>query len=103
MRDEFRSHQRSFKQRHPGRPGTAVRYPGALQRRAAAFTRERRSQGAELAAIAEELGVGIGTLRRWLGQYPAAFRKVQVVPVPTPPSRISGSAVLLTPQGFRVE
>lgn len=59
LRGEFARHR----DQHGGRA-----YPLLLRTRAVAYVSERTRQGASTLEIAAELGVGEGTVARWLGQ-----------------------------------
>ena len=88
-----------------GRPPTAVRYPAAVRHQVMAIARRRQAEGADVSAIAREVGVAPWTLALWLRKPArAVVRAVQVLPdaaradPPTAPR-----PVLITPRGIRVE
>lgn len=88
-----------------GQPPRAVRYPTDIRRRVTAIARRRRRQGADVKAIAREVGVAPWTLALWLRQ-PAVPRLRAVAVVPDPLPAVAAAArrpVLITPQGLRVE
>ena len=80
--------------------GVGRRYPLALRRLAVAVARERSDE--PLARLAGELGISVVSLQRWLEQSePVQFRPVEI----SFESANGGAeeAVLVTPQGYRVE
>ncbi|MCB1033363.1 MAG: helix-turn-helix domain-containing protein [Acidobacteria bacterium] len=91
-----------------GRPSPGYRYPEALRALAVEVASGQLADGWSLAAVAEALGVGIGTLRRWLDGAPSSsssLRAVEVVGDETGPwedSRDCG-LVLVTAAGHRIE
>lgn len=92
--------------RHLGeRTGTAIRYSHALRRRAVAWAKRRHEAGAAVAAIARELGLRPRTLRLWLREptRKPCLRRLALDLAPGLPAPLPGPAVLVTPQGFRVE
>lgn len=88
-----------------GRPPTAVRYPNAIRQQVTAIARRRRAEGANVPAIAREIGVAPWTLELWLRQPAAAV--IRAVAVVSEAPRSSGAPgagpVLITPEGLRVE
>lgn len=95
IRNQVRTHTRS-------RPATSVRYPAAVREAAVALARERTREGRSISRTAKELGLRPRTLWLWMRQGRAPrLRPVAVVTAP----RDAGAtrAVLVTPQGFRVE
>ncbi|MGH2608134.1 MAG: hypothetical protein ACRDHF_03510 [Tepidiformaceae bacterium] len=65
------------------------------------IARKRRGAGVAIAAVARELGVRPRALRIWL-ESPARPR-LRRVAIATAPVAAIDRAVLITPQGFRVE
>jgi transposase-like protein len=88
-----------------GRPPTAVRYPVTIRRRVTALARRRQAGGADVTAIAREIGVAPWTLALWLRRpRRAVMRTVDVVPDAPRATDAAGSGpVVITPQGLRVE
>jgi hypothetical protein len=105
MDRDARKLRRTVARLQEGQARTAVRYPGDLRQRVMAFARRRQRQGADVTAIAREVGVAPWTLALWLRRPVAAHvRAVDVVPdaVPVAGGPEAGP-VLITPRGFRVE
>ena len=88
-----------------GRKGVRLRYPGNLRRQALSYCSERQRQGGSLKKIAEELGIHGWSLNRWIreAKKKAEFVKVEVQPPSKPNPAATGSCVLVTPEGYRVE
>lgn len=88
-----------------GRPPTAVRYPRAIRQHVTAIARRRRAEGANVPAIAREIGVAPWTLALWLRTPASAvIRAVDVVPeAPRHRAVAVTGPVLITPEGVRVE
>lgn len=88
---------------------TAIRSPAPFRMAALALARPRVKRGTSIARVARALGLPPQSLGRWLRESPRApaLRPVTValtpapVPRPTPPPE--RGAVLITPQGLRVE
>ena len=87
-----------------GRPPSQIRYPDEFRQAVVALARHR-GPGPSVARLARALGVAEPTLTKWLRPRPAAaLRPVALVAsTPPPASAPAGGAVLLTPQGWRVE
>jgi hypothetical protein len=85
-----------------GRAPRGVRYPVKLRAEVAALARD----APRLAQLATALGLPPGTITRWERRAPRrALRRITIGPEPIaklPPSAPSG-AVVVTPQGWRVE
>ena len=77
------------------------RYPAELRAAAATFARSLVAAGGSIGQVAQDLGVPPVTLRRWmLATATAGFRPVEVEISGRP---AVGSAVVITPDGYRVE
>src|SRR2546428_12927831 len=72
MDDRVRRIRAEISRLRHGRPPTAVRYPSALRQHVMAIARRRRAAGANLPAIAREMGVAPWTLALWLRNPSAA-------------------------------
>ena len=85
----------------PGR----CRYPRDLKEAAVDYGRRRRSEGATVKAICQELGLRHWTLHKWLrsGQERFLPVKVKKATVPTRSIPGAGAPVLTTPGGYRVD
>jgi len=105
MDNRVRSIRAAISRLRHGRPPTAVRYPRAIRRQVTAIARRRQAHGADVAAIAREIGVAPWTLALWLRQPTAAvIRAVDVVPEAPRHSAVAvAGPVLITPEGVRVE
>src|SRR5712692_3138167 len=66
MDDRVRRIRAEISRLRHGRPPTAVRYPSALRQHVTAIARRRRAAGANVPAIAREMGVAPWTLALWL-------------------------------------
>jgi hypothetical protein len=88
-----------------GKQPTAVRYPRSVRLKVTAIARRRQAEGADVAAIAREVGVAPWTLALWLRKAsPAVMRAVDVVlDAPRPGASAPDGPVLVTPQGIRIE
>lgn len=92
-----------------GRPGPGCRYPEALRSLAVEVVSARLAEGWSLATVAEELGVGVVTLRRWFEAAPvrrSPLRAIEVVgddPASADASTPGEGLVLTTAGGHRVE
>lgn len=87
-----------------GERGRGKRYPAELRGRVAAWAQGRREAGASWVDVAQELGLGLDTVRRWcVPKKPAVTSRsllpVRVVESPAEPARL----ILVSPNGFRVE
>jgi hypothetical protein len=87
-----------------GERGRGKRYSTELRGRVAAWAQSRRQIGASWVDIAQELGLGLDTVRRWcVSKKPVATGRsllpVRVVESPAAPSGL----VVVSPNGFRVE
>lgn len=75
----------------------------ALRVEAIHYARTRRQGGASRRTIAEELGVSLVTVRRYLGERSAGSSGELRAVVVTPSTHASHGAVVVTPNGFRIE
>ena len=88
-----------------GERGRGKRYSTELRGRVAAWAQGRRRAGAGWVDIAQELGLGLDTVRRWCGSKKPgvvtsrSLLPVRVVESPAEPARL----ILVSPNGFRVE
>lgn len=84
--------------------GRGRRISAALRERAVAWALSQRQAGASWVGIAQELGLGLDTVRRWcLPQKPTAVSR-SLLPVKVVESTAErGTLSLLSPNGFRVE
>ncbi len=110
MHDGMAGFRRRVERHFGGPAGRGVRYPEELRAEAVSLARAAMDGGASLGSVAAELGVGAGTLRRWLEAPPASsWRAVEVVAEPEPlaecPAESSSRAglVLITSHGHRLE
>jgi hypothetical protein len=65
-----------------GRPGPGDRYPEGLRGLAVEVAAAELARGRRLGEVAEALGVGAATMRRWLGSVPgqgSCLRAVEVI------------------------
>ena len=92
-----------------GRPKRGDRYSAILKEQAVALALDLGSQGERLGAVATTLGVGVGTLQRWVEATPhgpSRMRKVEVVETDGSLIQDQGSSkglTLATASGHRVE
>lgn len=92
-----------------GRPGRGARYSASLRCEALEIVEERLASGERLSSIAGELGVGVGTLQRWLEIAPSTapgLRSVELVEIEQPcglPLGAGAGLSLITAEGHRVE
>jgi hypothetical protein len=63
------------------RPGAGSRYPESLQTQAVEMGLEAQSHGDRLGQVADALGVGIGTLHRWIESNPPRPPRLRTVEV----------------------
>lgn len=89
------------RQRRQG--GLRTRYPFSLRQQVARHARERLAAGERLASIAVSLDMALASLQRWVAtQSSERLRPVQVG-VASRSGRASGTGVLVTPSGLRIE
>ena len=104
MDEEIRRLRAEAQRLAQGKTHSQVRYPQTFRRAAVALTRMRIRRGDSVARLAQDVGVSVPTLTKWLR--PTAvpmLRPVAVTPGPTPERHAVGTAVLITPHGVRVE
>lgn len=97
-----------FGGRHPGR---GARYPSAFRAEASEIATASLAHGGYLGSVAIQLGVAVGTLRRWIDaaapQRVGQLRTVEVVETGGAASVLGhdrgGRLVLVTAGGHRVE
>ncbi len=103
---EFRLRVESY---FGGRPRRGARYSVGLRAQAVELALAQMARGERLGAVASALGIGVGTLQRWLeatGDSAGRLREVEVVetgerPVQDRDGR--GGLALATASGHRVE
>jgi len=91
-----------------GCQGPGVRYPEALRALAVQVALGAVGQGQRLSTVARELGVGVGTLQRWVEAVPresGSLRAVEVVSddAGAREQNAPDGLVLVTAAGHRVE
>jgi len=64
-----------------GRPRRGVRYCATLRTQAEELASAQLSRGDRLSEVAVALGVGVGTLRRWMEAAPPGSRRLRQVEV----------------------
>lgn len=89
-----------FRREAKARPNQ--KYPEELRRMAAKYARRRVTAGAAIASIAKELGVAEQSLRNWMGT-DSDFRRVQVIESVPAEQSDTGTLVLTSPSGYRLE
>jgi hypothetical protein len=110
MHDGMAGFRRRVERHFGGPAGRGGRYPEELRSEAVSLARAAMDGGASLGSVAVELGVGAGTLSRWL-EAPSArsWRAVEVVAEPevaavSPVEPFSSPGlVLITSRGHRLE
>jgi len=104
MDEEIRRLRAEAQRLAQGKAGHQIRYSPTFRRAAVALARVRLRQGGSVARLAQEVGVSIPTLTKWLR--PATLgmlRPVTVTAVPMTERHGVSRAVLITPHGVRVE
>lgn len=90
-----------------GERGRGKRYPAELRGRVVAWAQRRRQAGAGWVDIAEELGLGLDTVRRWcIPKKPVVVTGRSLLPVRVvegPAEHTHAQLILVSPNGFRVE
>lgn len=100
LADEFIRRRRSLP------AGRGTRYQGPLRQLAVDFAAEAKAAGWSANRIARRLGVSWATLERWCEAPPEAALgggMREVVVREAAPSSIELGAVLVTPEGYRIE
>jgi transposase-like protein len=83
-------------------PARGKRYEPALKARIIEFARSRRDQGASWMQIADEIGLGFETLRRWcIAEEPRSSRAMVPVQVVAEPS--DRTVRIVSASGYRIE
>jgi hypothetical protein len=104
MDDEIRRLRGEAQRLAHGKVPSQVRYPDTFRRAAVALARTRRGQGASIARVAQEIGVSVPTLTKWLpSTSPPVLRPVAVTATLPAARSGSGKPVLITPNGIRVK
>ena len=103
MNDSIQTLRSEARRLARGKVPRAIRYPAGFRAAAVALARTQRRRGHAVERVAKAVGVARPTLARWLRPRPAqGLRPVTVIGPPL--AAPSGStAVLITPQGVRVE
>ena len=86
--------------------GRGKRYPKSLRRLAVGFATEAEAAGWSLSRVARHLGVAPATLERWCEAPPiveAEGSMREVVVRDEEPPAVERCAVLVTPEGYRIE
>ncbi len=100
LADEFIRRRRSIV------VGPGKRYPESLRRLAIAFAAEAEAAGWSASRIAQRLGISWATLERWCATPSIVEAKGgmrEVVVRDAAPLAVEGHAVLVTPEGYRIE
>jgi hypothetical protein len=104
MDQELRRLRAEVQRLAQGKARSQVRYPAAFRRAALALVRTRRGRGGSVARLAQDLGISLPTLTKWLrAKTLPVLRPVSVAPTPVPERHGGGGTVLITPNGVRVE
>jgi hypothetical protein len=105
MDEQVRQIRATIRRVQQGRPPTAVRYPITIRRRVTALARRRQARGADVTAVAREVGVAPWTLTLWLRRpRGAVMRTVDVIAdAPRATGSTGSGPVVITSQGLRVE
>lgn len=103
MDDSLRTLRAEARRLARGRVPQGIRYPARFRASAVTLARTQLRRGHAVDRVAKAVGVATPTLVRWLRRRPApVLRPVAVIP--SSPEAAPGSpAVLVTPQGLRVE
>lgn len=109
MHERVERFRRQVEEHFGGRPGRGSRYPEALRAEAIAITDWAVTRGTRVVEVAERLGLGAATLRRWLASPPDALSELRPVDLIEPEepqagrNGSGGSLSLITAGGHRVE
>ena len=79
MHERVERFRRQVEEHFGGRPGRGSRYPEALRAEAIAITDWAVTRGTRVVEVAERLGLGAATLRRWLASPPDALSELRPV------------------------
>ena len=83
------------------KPSHRRRYPAELRRDAGRYAAERCRSGSSVKRVAAELGLSAPTLGIWTQEY--RDNQPAIRPVAVAEANPASSAVLVTPQGYRIE
>jgi transposase-like protein len=104
MDEEIRRLRTEAQQLAQAKVRSQVRYPSTFRRTAVGLAHGRLRQGGSVARLAQEIGVSTPTLTKWLRSTTRPMlRPVTVTAAPTAEHPAVSRAVLITPQGVRVE
>lgn len=105
MHDAIRTIRKQLQAHAKARAGTAIRYPQSVREAAVGLARSRRNAGISLRRTAGELGLNAPTLYLWLARKPSkALCPVAIADsVDTTTRRGPRCAILVTPEGYRIE
>jgi len=101
MADELKALQRELGR---GERGRGKRYPAEMKERVMLWTRRRHAEGATWPAVAQELGLGLDTVRRWCVATEKSAKATELVPVRVvhrPSTGAAGNVVSVV--GWRVD
>jgi transposase len=101
MADELKALQRALGR---GERGRGKRYPAEIKERVVLWARRRHAEGATWPAVAQELGLGLDTVRRWCVATERSTGTRQLVPVRVvhrPSTAAAGNVVSVS--GWRVD
>lgn len=101
MAGDIRGLKRELSRRERGR---GKRYPAELKGRVVAWAQERRAAGAAWPVIADELGLGLDTVRRWcLASKQSAAPPRAMVPVRVVARPAARPATVVSLSGWRID
>ena len=86
----------SVRRGNPDRGSGRRRFSEPQRAEAVEYLKRRRSEGATVAGVAEELGLGKKTLERWRSRK-SGFVRVTAV------AEVSPEVALVSPRGYRIE
>ena len=78
-------------------------FPRALVERAGQWLAERRAEGARVAELAEQLGIGQNAVRRWSAGRSATAARAMVTVEIVPDSVAERTVSVVSPAGFRID